>query len=138
MNSARSSMPVDRALATAALIIAGLFSCWLLTIATVDSLAMLAGLFCGVAWVSFPYLILAHASERLSTTWASRMLIGLGIVGCAAYGMWAFGFVDEDAQGGLMVLFAPFYQLVGAGCVYILVIVIEMVKRRLISRVSGP
>jgi hypothetical protein len=75
-------------------------------------------------WVICPYLIIALTGFRISSFWAI-VLLGVAVAALAAFGAWAFDQVDEDAQGGLVLLFAPAYQIAGAIVAGFLILIVN-------------
>ena len=128
MHSLASSKPADRLISVAAAVIGCLFVIWVFSIATFDGPAALGFVLAVCAWVASPYILFALSSLFLCSWWVSRLVLVLGVIGSAAFGLWSFSFVDEDAQGALVLLFAPVYQLVGAVLFVAVVAGIETTK----------
>jgi hypothetical protein len=80
-------------------------------------------------WVFCPYLILWRTGERISSVAAEVSLL-VALLAIVAFGIWAFAMVDEDAQGGLLLLFAPGYQLAAATLGGLITLVIDRVTKR--------
>ena len=60
----------------------------------------------------------------------AKILLGFTLFVMAAFGVWAFDMVDEDAQGGLVLIFAPGYQLIGAILAAIIVLIVDKLSVR--------
>ena len=100
------------------------FAVW--TVAICDGISLFGLAIAG--WVALPYLIISLAANRVSTL-AAKVLLACTLPVLTLYGIRAFSFIDEDAQGGLILLFAPGYQLAGAILAAAIVMVIDRVIR---------
>lgn len=110
----------------ASAIVAGMaFSVW----ALLESSGISSVVITITCWVSSPYLLIFLASHWISTT-PAKVILALTTAVTVIFGMWAYGYVDEDAQGGLVLLFAPFYQLVGVSLLSILALIVNRFTRR--------
>lgn len=78
--------------------------------------------------IASPYLLIWLACCGLRC-WFARILVAITLVSCCLFGAMAFDAVDEDAQGGLILLVAPIYQLVGTFVLLVLAVIIECVWR---------
>ena len=76
-------------------------------------------------WVACPYLVIAIAARCVSS-FVPTMILACTFVLTASFGVWAFDKIDEDAQGGLILIFIPAYQFVAA---LILAIMAALVDR---------
>jgi hypothetical protein len=76
-------------------------------------------------WVACPYLYLAGAAWFLATGRAGRLLVVLAAAAMAVFGVFAFDAVDEDAQGALVLLFAPIYQFAAAVVVSLVLLILR-------------
>lgn len=85
------------------------FAVWIVTMCRDISPFVLAV----AAWAVCPYLIICGTGHLISTTWA-KVILTVALVAMAVFGLWAFDKVNEDAQGGIILLFAPGYQVAGA------------------------
>ncbi|TWT83026.1 hypothetical protein CA13_44890 [Planctomycetes bacterium CA13] len=101
------------------------FVIWTASISSGLSFFMVAIL----GWVAFPFVLLWLASMRIKA-FAGKAAIVVILVATAAFGVWAFDAVDEDAQGALVLLFAPAYQLVGVFSMLIVYFVVGWIARR--------
>ena len=105
------------------------FAIWTASISSGFSFFMVAIL----GWVAAPFTLLWLASIRVKTV-AGRAMLAAILVATAAFGVWAFDTVDEDAQGALVLLFGPAYQLAGVLVALIVFACIEWIGRRARSR----
>ncbi|MCM2374716.1 hypothetical protein [Aporhodopirellula aestuarii] len=76
--------------------------------------------------VAVPYLLIWLACRSLRF-WFARVMIAIALVGCCLLGGVAFNAVNKDAQGGLNLIFAPIYQLVGTLVLLVLAVVVDRV-----------
>ena len=76
--------------------------------------------------VTAPYFLIWVASRSLRS-WLARAVIALALAGCCALGVYAFDAVDQDAQGGLNLIFGPIYQLAGTFALLVLAAIIDWV-----------
>lgn len=81
-----------------------------------------------VGWVAAPYLVIWLACRALHF-WVARAILALAFGGCWWLGFEAFDALDEDAQGGLALLFAPLYQLAGLCLAILLAFAAERIAR---------
>ncbi|EGF26361.1 conserved hypothetical protein, membrane [Rhodopirellula baltica WH47] len=79
--------------------------------------------------VAAPYLLIWLACRSLRF-WVARLVIVVALVGCCLLGIYAFSTVDDDAQGGLNLVFGPIYQLIGVFVLLTLAAVIDHVWKR--------
>lgn len=116
-------------LGVASLVAALGFVCWMLLLSSGASAFVLvvAGL------VAAPYLLIWLACRNLRF-WFARVVIALALAGCCLLGVYAFDAVDEDAQGGLNLIFAPIYQLAGSFVLLVLAAIIDRVWHRYSGR----
>lgn len=82
-----------------------------------------------VGWVAAPYLMIWPACRGLHSRGA-RTILALALGGCWWFGFRAFDAIDEDAQGGLALLFGPLYQLAGLCLAILLAFAAERLARR--------
>jgi hypothetical protein len=130
MHSVDPSRLANRVIGGGAILIALAFAAWVAGTVTVIDLFGVIFLIFVLLWVSMPYLALGGAVLALSSNWISRAVLAMAVVASALFGIWAFGFIDKDAQGGLVLLFAPVYQMGGVLLVVGFVVALELIKRR--------
>ncbi len=105
----RTRLRFGGVLGVASLIIALAFLCWMLMLSS----GGLVFVFVIGGLVAAPYMLIWVAC-RVLRSWFARFVIAGTLVGCCLLGVYAFGTVGDDAQGGLNLVFAPIYQLVGS------------------------
>lgn len=107
------------------LLVAITFVCWMFTLTSgVSIFALVIG-----GLVAAPYLLIWLACRSLRF-WVARLVIVVALVGCCLLGIYAFSTVDDDAQGGLNLVFGPIYQLIGVFVLLTLAAVIDHVWKR--------
>ncbi|MCA9123333.1 MAG: hypothetical protein H6822_08285 [Planctomycetaceae bacterium] len=107
------------------LVIGAAFSIWSFSIASGITPFVVAV----ACWIAAPYVVIAITGLRISIMPATVML-GVALAVAAIFGVWAFDAVDEDAQGALVLLFAPAYQLVGVVIAAGIILTVDFMGRR--------
>lgn len=82
-------------------------------------------------WTGVPYLALAFTGSKLAGAGASRSIVTVGAIVLGIFGLvllWHSLVVEPDAQGGLVFVALPLFQLVG---VIPLALAAWLVERRL-------
>jgi hypothetical protein len=98
------------------------FVCWMLLLSPgVSSFVLFVG-----GLIASPYMLIWLACRNMRF-WLARLVIGITLAGCCGLSIYAFDFVDEDAQGALAIIFTPFYQLLAALILLLLAFIIERV-----------
>lgn len=115
-------------LAASAFFVGLAFAVWTGWSASIEDVYTLVFVAFALVWVASPYLVLAGYAFWLVTNWVSRVVVALSLCGCAGFGVWMFDMIDEDAQGGLIVVFGPLYQFGGLVIPLGIVLVIEVVR----------
>ena len=117
--------PAVRLLSATSLAAAALFVLWAIQLASGLSifLVVILGL------IASPYLVLWLACRSL-TGWSGMILVAMALVGCIWVGIAAFDAVDEDAQGGLNLVFVPIFQLGGVLVSMCLAVALDWLERR--------
>ena len=93
-------------------ITAGLgFIAWTLYLAEL-SVSAIAFLILSCGWVALPYGLLAMIAYSSCNLRLSRIFWFVCFLLVTVFGYWMFDTIDEDAQGPLMIIFGPFYQVV--------------------------
>lgn len=135
MHGIRTTRPPDKAVAALALLVGLAFAGWMAIMADWAAVGLLEleqlffGLFM-LLWVAAPYFVVAATALFVSTSWAARGLLLLLTPAMAANGIRSFDLIDEDAQGALILLFVPFFQLGAAVLTFVLVLAMEWGLRR--------
>ena len=116
---------VYRILSVISLLSAGLFVGWMITFGSgVSAFAV------GIAvLISAPYLLLWFACRSL-TSYSGAVLIALSLGGIVWVGVDAFRAVDNDAQGGLNLIFAPLFQLAAWFAMMLLAVTADWAERQ--------
>ncbi len=120
-----------RALGVTSLVSAAMFACWAILLSSGASifLVVILGL------IASPYVILWLATRALTGS-VGIVLIAITLIGCIWFGAKAFDAVNEDAQGGLNLVFAPVFQLGGALCSMCLAVTLDSVERKVRAALS--
>lgn len=113
-------------LGIACLMSAMAFSGWAYLLSSGGSSSFFGAVIFGL--VAIPYLVLWLASRSL-TSLAAWIAVACTLVGCLSVGVVAFDRVDQDAQGGLALVFAPIYQLCGVFVGLCLAVALEWASR---------
>jgi hypothetical protein len=114
-----------RVIGAIALIIGLSFAFW--TIAISSGLSRFV--FFLACWIMVPYLLLFLAGWRISSI-AACVILASAMLAMAVFGIWAFDKVDEDAQGGILLLFVPGYQLIGSLFFGGLALIVDGIRHR--------
>lgn len=101
------------------------FLVWLWVIAREPSV-LLTGF---SVWIAAPFLGLWLAALFFQSR-PAVVVLGLALVATVAVGVWGFQQVYADAQGGLILLFLPGYQLIGVGIAVLLAGAMNLFARR--------
>ncbi|MFK8111179.1 MAG: hypothetical protein AB8B91_03215 [Rubripirellula sp.] len=82
-----------------------------------------------VGWIATPYALLWLATRQLMAAWA-RLLLSATLIGTVVFGVYAFSIVNQDAQGGIVLIVAPFYQIAGIVVVVFVLMIADRMFRR--------
>ena len=117
----RSERPVrSKLLGVIAFFVGAAFAVWTISIADgISPFVLMVAL-----WVASPYLVITIAAGRVSS-FVPTMILGCTLVLTSSFGVWAFDKIDEDAQGGLILIFIPAYQFVGALILAIMAVLVD-------------
>ena len=88
------------------------------------------GGFVFACWTAAPYFLLAVIAWFVSTGRVSRAILVVAVLSMLAFGYWAYGSVNHDAQGGLLFLLVPLYQLAAAVVVSVVIVIIRFRSSR--------
>ncbi|WP_283433366.1 hypothetical protein [Neorhodopirellula lusitana] len=124
----RSVLVVCRILSIASLMFGALFVGWAFSLSSGFSTfaVVVLGLICS------PYILLWFACRWL-TTCSGAIVIALTLAGFVWFGVDAFLAVDDDAQGGLILLFAPLVQLAAGVAAMCVAVIVDFVERKLLA-----
>lgn len=89
-----------------------------------------------VVWAASPYALLWAAAVRWTPGTGPAALVLGASVAVSAFGLWIYyqGFyVSPDPQSGLLVLFIPFWQWLGAGLAVTVAAIWSAAQRRAAS-----
>lgn len=131
-NASRLVSIACRILSVASLASAGMFSFWAITLSSGASIFIVVVL----GLTSAPYLMLWLACRSL-TSWSGTVLIAVTLAGFLWLGVDAFRVVNEDAQGGLNLIFAPVFQLAAGFGTMCLAVALDWIERSVLANLHA-
>jgi hypothetical protein len=112
--------PADTCLAVVAVVTGFFFVSWILDLGEFDLFSVTVSV-----WNALPYIGITIISLFGTSNWVSRAVLILGYILVTGFGLLAFDSINKDAQGPLILLFAPFYM---SAVVLLLAIIIGVIE----------
>ena len=119
------------------------FLAWMISGATLGGsvlewLSYFIAMLCFSFWIALPYLLPAILAWFLLKHWFSQALLLILVIASIWLEILAFDTMDEDAQGALVLVFWPYYQLKWISPIGLFLLLLDWCIRKFLKKKRIP